>query len=241
MTANEELLLGLVEAGRGLPARTRKLATTFLLLASPIEYTRLIARLGEEIRQGRQAVDDAWLRTTYRALPRRQRIQLAASFAASAAGPETFQDLFEDARLRCRPTAEERASLARAFSRFFDLHPNQAAANLARGIRLLLHSRESTERLHGLLGVEHLGSLHEDDLRVLLASARSRSAGVRSNAWLALARLAARGGVLTPDTVSALSNQARALAADSQERAGKHAALFLKLTSSRPPTRRRRG
>ena len=229
MTSSENLLLALIESQR-LPRRTRDIATSLLLLSAPPEHTRLWGQLGRGIREGTLAADARLLRGMYPSLPRRLKIQLAASFAASALEAKTFKLLFEDALRKCRPDRQERVLLARSLSRFFDLHPELSARGLGASIRLLLHSRAEEERAHALLVVDRLERLREDELQIILADARSRSRALSTNAWLALSLLARKNGALNPSVIVALRRLAEARLAKSSEPARVNIRQFSRLT-----------
>lgn len=238
--ASEDLLISIVSHSGRLSPQMRKALTTFLLLANPIDYVRVLAQFRTEIVKGALQSDPRLLLSIYRSLPRHLKIELVTLFAVSAVEPRAFRTMFEDAFLRCQPRKSQRAALARAFSRYFSLHSKIGAGGMEDLILRLLRSREEEQRLHGLLVVNHLEEISEADLRLIVRSVRSRTRGWSNNAWSALARLTAKPGVLKPALIAELRELAKVQARNPDRHEAHNPRLFLQVTEPGQRKRKRR-
>lgn len=238
--ASEDLLLSIVAHSGKLSPQMRKALTTFLLLANPIDYVRVLARFRMEIVKGALQSDPRLLLSIYRSLPRHLKIEFVTLFATSAVEPRAFRKMFEDAFFRCQPRKSQRAALARAFSRYFSLHPKIGAGGMEDLILRLLRSREEEQRLHGLLVVNHLEKISEADLRLIVRCVRSRTRGWSNNAWSTLARLTTRPGVLKPSLIAELREIAKVQASNPDRHEAYNPRLFLRVTEPGPRKRKRR-
>jgi hypothetical protein len=232
MRAGEDLLIEVFKAFPKLPAHARKaFVTAFLLAAQQSDHADLLALLGNGIRNNRITADDSAVQRIYRTLPRALRIQLVGSFAGSSIGARAFKRLFEDALFNCRPSRAERIKLARSMSRFFALHPRASADALKRAIRTLLRSGDSELMLHALLVIDRLKNIDPGTLRIVIESVKSRSEGVRTNAWLALSNIARTPRKLRRSQILELRDIARASLVRSNAPPNRNPEMFLQVTN----------